>query len=471
MAKNGNNVQAAIFPRNLVTMVSGDILVSASCFLFAVLLCLGSGGMLYLRYENGFLRVGIACVTCLLFLYMYDYYNSRIFSSFRELTTRVPQLIGSIMIVLGLLYYLEPHLALGRGILIFGLTGLSLCLVLYRIGFLWLTRISPLREKTVLVGEGRLAKELADEIRNHPECGLDLEGMVSENGQNPEASQDFNAVLPVLGSTENLAQLIKDSGCQRVILAVQDRRGKLPLHDLLWLKGSGITVDDGVEFYERLTGKLAIADVTPGWLVFTDGFHISHLQRALIRLTSLVIAFVALALASPLLLLLAIIVKLDSPGPIFFKQERVGQNGKTFQIIKFRSMRHNCEAQTGPTWATKDDPRTTRLGKYFRRFYLDELPQLFNVLRGDMSLVGPRPERPFFVDQLRQKIPFYDLRHIVRPGVTGWGQVSYGYAGSEQSHMERVQYDLFYCKNRSVGLDLLILFQTAKTMMLARGSR
>lgn len=471
MGSKANGMSSVYFPPRLLAMGLGEVLIIGGCFVLAAILRLGSAAPFVLRYQRGFLKLGLICVVFVFFLYLYDLYESRVFSSGREFVSRTWQALGSATIALGLIYYLYPPLAVGRGIFTLGITSLGFALVGYRSAFLWLSSTQTLRENTLILGDAPLARELAREIQNRSESGLRLVGLVSENGWVPGASASQADEPQVVGTIQGLLTLATQQRIRRLIVAMQERRGKLPLNELLRLKAQGITIEDGIDAYESLTGKLAVAGLTPGWVAFADGFSISRLQQICIRLLSLMLALVGLALTAPLMLLLAILIKLDSPGPIFYRQERVGQHGRTFRIIKFRSMYQDCESNTGPVWAKKNDDRTTRVGKWLRRFYLDELPQFFNVLRGDMSLVGPRPERPHFVEQLGQKIPFYDYRHVVRPGATGWGQVNYGYAGSEMSHMERVQYDLFYCKNRSVGLDLLILFQTVKIMLLARGSR
>jgi exopolysaccharide biosynthesis polyprenyl glycosylphosphotransferase len=224
-------------------------------------------------------------------------------------------------------------------------------------------------------------------------------------------------------------------------------------------------------YFEKLSGRIAIDNLSPSYFIFQEGFRKSKVIMYIRRFVSLLVAAALLLFVSPLILITALFIKVDSPGPVFYTQKRVGKNGRIFDIIKFRSMRQDAEGGKGPLWATENDPRVTRVGKVIRRMRIDEIPQLFNVLRGDIDLVGTRPERPEFVDKLMKLIPFYSLRHTVRPGLTGWAQVMFAYCGTIEESKEKLQYDLFYIKNMSIKLDLLILFKTVKIVLLGRGAR
>jgi sugar transferase (PEP-CTERM system associated) len=257
----------------------------------------------------------------------------------------------------------------------------------------------------------------------------------------------------------------------RVIVAMADRRGTLPVQELLDLRLNGVRVEDATSWLEKISGRIEVEQLNPSWLIFTDGFRFSNIFRFVRRLVNFGVAFVALLPALPLLPFIALAVKLSSPGPALYRQERVGRQGKVFYCYKFRTMRQDAEADTGATWATDDDPRITSVGKFLRSSRLDEIPQLWCVLKGDMHFVGPRPERPEFVAWLSREIPYYGVRHIVRPGITGWAQVQYKYGNTLEDAREKLQYDLFYIKNASFGLDLLIMFQTIKIVLLGRGAR
>jgi sugar transferase (PEP-CTERM system associated) len=297
--------------------------------------------------------------------------------------------------------------------------------------------------------------------------GMVIAGFVDDN----PALVGISVVNPkVLGLTRDLEQIVAQNNVDRVVVELKDRRGRLPIQTLLEMKTRGIAIEDATSLYERVSGKIAIENLKPSWMIFDPGFDVSAGRLLQKRIFSLVISAVLLMLSAPITLLAMVLIKLDSRGPVFFGQERVGQDGLTFKLWKFRSMREDAEKETGPVWASLDDPRVTRVGRILRRMRLDELPQLFNVLRGDMSLVGPRPERPHFVHELAEKIPFYHLRHSVKPGVTGWAQISYHYGSSLNDAIEKLQYDLFYIRNMSWLLDTLIVFQTIKIVLFQRGS-
>jgi sugar transferase (PEP-CTERM system associated) len=274
----------------------------------------------------------------------------------------------------------------------------------------------------------------------------------------------------VVGIYRDLPKLVVDNKINRIIVGLQDRRGKLPIKDLLDFKTRGVAIEDATAFYERVAGKIPIENLKPSWMVFNSGFQVSKGMMLKKRLISVVLSSVLLALFAPVMVLLAILIKLDSKGSVFYKQERVGQDGKSFMLVKFRSMHENAERESGPVWSKENDDRVTRIGRFMRRTRLDELPQFFNVFHGDMSMVGPRPERPHFVQQLADEIPYYPLRHIVKPGITGWAQINYGYASSKEHTVEKMQYDLFYIKNMSFVLDILIILETIKTVLTEKGS-
>jgi sugar transferase (PEP-CTERM system associated) len=259
-------------------------------------------------------------------------------------------------------------------------------------------------------------------------------------------------------------------GIDRVIVAMEERRGAMPVRELLDLRLCGVVIENSSTLMERLSDRLPLDGLNPSTLIFTEGFHMSTLQQLFRRLLSLTVSFVALAICLPFIPLICLAVRLSSPGPIFFSQSRVGQRGRLFNVYKFRTMRQDAEAQ-GAVWASKDDPRVTPIGRFMRSTRLDEIPQLWNVLRGDMAFVGPRPERPEFVQWLSKEIPFYDLRHMIRPGITGWAQVRYQYGASLEETKRKLEYDLYYVKHQSIGLDLLIMFETIKTIILRRGAQ
>ncbi|HTY60851.1 MAG TPA: TIGR03013 family XrtA/PEP-CTERM system glycosyltransferase [Acidobacteriota bacterium] len=385
----------------------------------------------------------------------------------REYVVRLCQALALATVVLCVVYYIAPELMLGRGV--FGIAVLLSSAFLvpwHTLVRFYVATLTP-HTNLLVLGTGNLAREAVKEILAHPELGIKVLGFV---GDNPKMV-GISIVNPkVIGVYDDLPALVASHKVDRIVVGLQDRRGKLPIKELLDFKTRGIAIEDATTFYERVAGKIPIENLKPSWMVFNTGFSVT--KRALLRkrILSVLISSVLLVLFSPVILLLAVLIKMDSKGPVFYRQERVGQDGKTFTLAKFRSMFTDAEAQTGPVWSKEVDDRITRVGRFLRRTRFDELPQFYNVLRGDMSLVGPRPERPHFVQQLAESIPYYPLRHIVKPGITGWAQINYGYANSLEHTVEKLQYDLFYIKNMSWVLDSLILLETIKTVLVRKGS-
>ena len=275
----------------------------------------------------------------------------------------------------------------------------------------------------------------------------------------------------VIGTIDDIPAIVRKFNVDQVVVSLSDARGKLPMDKLLEMKLDGVSFEHLASVYEKYTGKIAVENLRPSWLIFSDGFRKSQFLRVAKRTLDVTVSSVGIVLGAPLMLLVAAAVRLTSPGPVIYRQERVGLRGHVFKVAKFRSMRQDAEKGTGAVWASKADPRVTPVGRFLRRSRLDELPQLWNVLRGDMSFVGPRPERPEFVSSLTREIPFYGQRHSVRPGLTGWAQVRYTYGASVEDAMEKLQYDLFYIKNMSIALDLFIIANTVKTVLMRRGGQ
>jgi exopolysaccharide biosynthesis polyprenyl glycosylphosphotransferase len=343
----------------------------------------------------------------------------------------------------------------------------GLALVLWRRLFCALNASSHLSERTVLLGVSPMALSLTSEIESRPELGLTLVGYLEPLGS---ANRGVNG-LPYLGDLDNLAAVMKRTQASRVILTATDGREQLPVETLLRLKGRGVVLQDASELYEAITGRVSLDSLRPSWVLFSNGFYISRFTLLYKRCASLVLSAIGIIVTMPLMLIVALTVRLDSPGKAIFRQPRVGKDGKVFTIYKFRSMRVDADGEGPPRPATKDDDRVTRVGYWLRRWRLDELPQLFNILRGDMQFIGPRPFTPNMEAELLRKIPFYSQRSIVKPGATGWAQIRRGYCETLQDNIEKLSYDLFYIKNLSVGLDCLILFDTLKILLLGRGGR
>ena len=410
----------------------------------------------------------IAFVTglCQVCFYYNDLYDLTIVHSSREMLIRLLQAAGAASIIIALLYLLIPSMAIGKGIFVSSLVIFLVAIVGWRFLFNRLAYAGNLEERVLIVGTGPSARMVARQIQAQHDFGYRVVGFINDQ---PDPHGLHN--IAIVGRPEDIPALVQHYEVDRIIVGLADRRGQLPLAELLHAKLSGVYVEDATSTYERLTGKILIDDLKPSWMIFSDGFVVSHGTRMLKRVFDLALSSIGLVLASPFMLLTAIAVYLESDGPVFYSQERVGEGGRHFTVYKFRSMRADAEQDGTPQWARDGDDRITRVGRFIRLTRLDELPQLWNVLKGDMSFVGPRPERPYFVEQLAKDIPFYMQRHAVKPGVTGWAQVKYQYGNSVEDAMEKLRYDLYYIKHLSVALDLSIVFDTVKVILFGRGAK
>lgn len=340
--------------------------------------------------------------------------------------------------------------------------------------FGWRSLFAPISKKFrienrfLILGTQDVAIQVAKELLKRKALGFKVVGFLDEDRKNLGKS----ILNPkIIGTYDNLAAIAAKEKVTQVIIAAPERRGRLPIQDLLGARAQGVQFVEGTRFYEQLSGKVFLEDIKPSGFIYAEGFSKSGLSRWGKRATGIVVSLGLMILTFPLFLLLAILIKLDSRGPIFYRQERVGEEGRPFTLLKFRSMREDAELRSGPVWAKKEDPRVTRVGRILRKTRLDELPQLINIFQGDMSFVGPRPERPHFVDQLLRQIPFYSLRFAVKPGLTGWAQICFPYGASVEDAREKLRYDLYYIKNLSFLFDLLIIFKTVKIVLFGRGAR
>lgn len=402
-------------------------------------------------------------------LYFNDLYEIKHTGNMVDLATRLIQSIGIASIALAVVYFLWPEAIIGRWIFFLSIVFLLLFLVSWRFLYTLVIAKRLFADKAVMIGSGELAGDIMAEVQQRSDIGYDIRVILGHE-KDKNGSSRFEDV-PVHYGFNELCKIAETEQASHIIVAMDEKRGIMPYKQLLACKVKGMSVIDGESFYERITGKILVEKINPSWLIFSDGFKKSKVKRIVKRVTGLMLAVLMICLVSPLILLVALAIKLDSRGPVFFSQERVGENGKVFVLYKFRSMRADAEKESGPVWAEKEDIRTTRVGRIIRKLRIDELPQLWNVLKGDMSFVGPRPERPFFVETLSKKIPYYDERFTVKPGVTGWAQIKYPYGASEKDALEKLKYDLFYIKHLSIPMDLMVIFQTVKIVLLGRGSR
>ena len=419
------------------------------------------------NYEYLSLKVLLIVVVVQLSLYYFDLYDLKIFRSNVELAIRLLQSLGVSSIFLAILYYLFPFLIVGRGIFLISLGFMGAVIVSWRIIYNHILKAKQLDQRIMIIGSGQLAKSIAIEIIDKADTGFNVIGFITDN---PERVGEKLVNPSVIGDQSQILEIAMKEKVNRIIVALEERRGKFPEDQLLSCRMRGIPVEDGIEFYEHLTGRLQVESLRPSVLIFSNGFKKSKLTMWTKRVVGFSLSFIGLVLLSPLILMISILIKIESRGPIFYRQKRVGENGKVFKLIKFRSMVVNAETN-GPVWAEANDKRITRVGRWIRKWRLDEIPQMFNVLKGDMSFVGPRPERPYFVETLRREIPYYDRRFSVKPGITGWAQIKYQYGASKEDALEKLKYDLYYIKNLSPLFDLLIIFETIKVVLFGKGAR
>jgi sugar transferase (PEP-CTERM system associated) len=418
--------------------------------------------------KHGYLKAGIATFFCLAAFYLLELYDFLVMHDRRELVFRLIQALGLAWIALALSFYTYPGLRLGRGISLIALPLALALMVLWRVSIHWFLGHPNIGERLLIVGSGNLAVELAREVLNRPDAGYRIVGFVGTDADLLGKS----LINPrVIGMTEELDDIVKREGIDRIVVAMGERRGQLPTNKLLQLSLAGqVNIEEGASFYERITGRVSLNMLRPSWLIFTGRGRQAKVAE-LFRITvHWLVALVGAILSLPIVIVTAILIKLESRGPIFYTQERVGKNGRSFTLTKFRSMNVDAE-QDGPVWASKGDTRTTRVGRIIRKIRVDEIPQFWNILKGEMSFVGPRPERPHFVAQLAQEIPFYEQRHLIAPGLTGWAQIKYPYGASIEDGRQKLQYDLFYIKNQSLFLDVIILFETIKIILFGRGAQ
>jgi sugar transferase (PEP-CTERM system associated) len=414
---------------------------------------------------DAILRMIVATAVLMLCMYYYDLYDTSIIQSPIEVVPRLIQVLGTTCLVLALLYHLYPVAQLSKRPFVLWILMVGVALGAWRRFFALINGMPRLRQRVLLVGDGQGARALTAEVMQRPQLGMQLIGYLGEG--------DGDAVpgLHCVGRLEDLSEVVEQNRVSRVILTMPEQQGSLPVEELLRMKSEGIIIQNGDDIFEAITGRVMLGALRPGWLLFGDGFQVSHFLLASKRAISIAISVVGLLLSFPFMLLAAIAIKLDSPGPVIFRQERVGKQGRTFTLFKFRSMTVNADSDGVVRPAQRNDNRVTRVGRWLRKLRIDELPQLYNILRGDMYFIGPRPFTPNLEQGLAKEIPFYCHRWLVKPGATGWAQVRRGYNETLNDNIEKLSYDLFYIKNMSIGLDFLILFETAKIIILGRGGR
>lgn len=416
-----------------------------------------------------FQAVAVTIIVIISFYYS-DLYAIDQTLSIRELLLRLMSGVGIACILIAIVSYPIPQF--GKTLYASQMCLMILILCAWRVGFMRVIAGARIHAKVLVIGLQAIGKLVAEELHRQKKLGMEVVGFVGESAGRLTLSygNPVRVSLPVY-QPSSLMDLFQKKKVNRILLAGVEGYDDILGRELVTLRTRGIAIEDCHSFYERLVSKIAIADLSPEWIVRCKGFRRDRLIMFTKRVIDLLVSTVGLLVTAPITVLTAMAIKLDSPGPILYRQERIGQNDELFTIYKFRSMSQSAEAHVGPVWAAQDDPRVTRVGKIIRKLRIDEIPQMFNVLKGHMSLVGPRPERPFFVQTLNKKIPYYSLRHSIKPGITGWAQISYSYGDSEEDAIEKLQYDLYYMKNMSAFFDLQIMFESLKVILLGRGAR
>jgi len=449
-------------------LLLAEAIVVYGAVVAAVCLRLGfEEGRSELILRQGLLKAALATLFCLAAFYLFDLYDFIVMHDRRELVLRLVQALGLAWIALALSFYAFPGLMLGRGISLIALPLALTLMVSWRVSIHWFLGHPGFGERILIVGSGNLAVEVAREVLDRPDAGYRIVGFAGTDSDLLGKS----LINPrVIGITSELEDIVAREGIDRIVVAMGERRGQLPTVELLKLSLAGtVTIEEGASFYERVTGRVALSMIRPSWLIFSGRGRQARLAGLTRSVVHRGVALIGAILSLPVALLTAILIKLDSRGPVLYRQERLGKNGRPFTLVKFRSMRMDAE-QDGPVWASKDDDRATRLGRIIRKLRIDEIPQFWNIMRGEMNFVGPRPERAHFVAQLAQEIPYYEQRHLIPPGLTGWAQIKYPYGASIEDAREKLQYDLYYIKNQSLILDAIILFETIKIILFGRGA-
>ena len=447
------------YPIRTLVLICGEILIAWASLLLATTVVARDNSYYALNDDFGYYKILATTILVVLLSHWLDFYDSAKFGARREFYIRPIMIPGLLAIGAAALGTVFPHLLRNFPFLL-GTLILSLGLVSWRSAYLWIAQQPYLKERVYILGAGGRARRLVEGLRARIDLGVDVVGWTGEL-EDPSRREMANELIRVA----------REKRVHRIIVAMQDRRNAMPVDELLQLRVEGLVhIEEAASWLEKISGKIDVDHLSPSWMIFAEGFRSSQLSRMLRRMLNVVTSLVGLLLSAPLLPFVVLAIRLDSAGPVLYRQLRVGHLGKTFFCYKFRTMRADAEADSGPTWAGDHDPRITRVGRLLRTTRLDEIPQLWCVLKGDMALVGPRPERPEFVDWLSKEIPYYGARHVVRPGITGWAQVRYKYGNTLEDALQKLQYDLFYIKNGSLGLDILIIFQTVKTVLFRKGS-
>jgi sugar transferase (PEP-CTERM system associated) len=454
-------------PATAVVLLVSEILLITSAFIVAVYLTLDVDPWVNLIYDGGMVHLLPVLLTILVGMHFNDLYSQYHIKSRLVLLQQLCMVMGGALLIQGLLSYLSPDLRVSVHVMAVGSALAVVSIYCWRVLFSTFAINALGRDRLLLVGGSPLLEDIASHLEAHPELGLEVAGYVDDAHQPGERLRGGK----VLGSLPDLKEIVQATKPSRVVVGMSERRNRMPVAELLELRFAGNIIEEAATVFERVCGRVCLKELRPSQLIYSGELGPRPNSVFVQTVLNWLAAAAGLILASPLMAATALAVRLSSPGPILYRQIRVGMDDVPFTVYKFRSMRADAEATTGAVWAAKDDPRVTKVGKIIRKLRFDELPQLFNTLKGDMSIVGPRPERPEFVQELSKKIPYYRQRHCVRPGITGWAQINFKYGDTIEDTMTKLEYDLYYIKNMSLTLDTYIIFHTVKAMLLSRGSQ
>ena len=456
------------FPiRNVLFFIVEGVVIFGS-FLLATFILKGFNASLFDLILC--LKIFLVVCICQTSLYYNDLYDFKVASTIVEVSIRLFQSLGFTSIVLAIIYWTIPVVVINQLIFMLSIGFILVFIIGWRLLYIFIIKKGIFNQNIILLGSSPLAFDILKEIDYEQDCGYSV-CVIIPDSEEEALNINISKKIIVRKEKQDLCSLAKETGINKVVVALKEQRGLFPTKELIRCRTAGIEVIEGSSFYEMLTGKVLVTQINPSWLIFSEGFRKSKFTTMVKRLEDIFISLSMLVILSPILLIVSILIKLESRGRILFFQNRVGQKKKEFSMHKFRSMVENAEKKSGPVWAQTDDARITKVGKIIRKFRIDELPQLWNVLTGKMSMVGPRPERKHFTDDLEIKIPFYSERFIVKPGITGWAQISYNYGSNMDDAIEKLNYDLFYIKNLSLMMDMIILLRTIKTVLFGRGAK
>ena len=451
-------------PASVLALLTSEIILCATCYVLAIYMVMPVAPEVYLFQDRGLSSLVVVVAAIVLALYYQDLYDSFRVRSRVLLVQQFSLAVGIAFLAQTIQNYVLPNTLLPRQVMLNGSLLFLLSGTVFR--YFYTTYIIQAlgTQSLVFLGESLMVRDLARHFRNRPELGFRVAGYLTDD-EVPEIP------APFLGKISELRAIASQVQPDRIVVGMSERRQKLPVYELLDLRFQGIPIEEASTVYESVFGRISLKELRPSQLVFSAEMGPDHTQVAIQNAYSWGLALVGLLLTFPLMILVAIAVRLTSKGPALYSQTRTGLGGKPFKLYKFRSMRVDAEVGTGAVWATKDDPRITPIGKWLRKLRFDELPQFFNILKGEMAIVGPRPERPEFVRTLSEQIPFYQQRHCVKPGLTGWAQINYKYGDTIEDVKAKLEYDLYYIKHLNVSLDFYIMFQTVKVMLLSRGAQ